>query len=110
MAVLTDIGRVHVCRVFALGVHAIVATEAISRDVRMVENRRRPQGARVAVVASVTGNNMAGRFSGCLKTVMAGTTAAVCSCVIHIRNRTPGRCRVASVTHGCRCNVIGWLH
>lgn len=95
---------------FAGGVHAIVATEAVSRDVRVVENGRRPKCARVAIVALVAGDYMPRRFSGCLNTVVAGTTAARHGRVIHIRNRAPGRCRVAGVTHSRRSDVIRWPH
>lgn len=110
VAVLTDICRIHVCWMLAGGVHAVVATEAIPRDVRMIENCRCPQGARVAIIALVAGNNMPWWFSGCLNTVVAGTATAGHGCVIHICDRTPGRGRVAGLTHCRRCNVIGRLH
>ena len=110
MAVLTDICRIYVRRMFASGIHAIVAAEAISRDIGVVENRRRPEGARVAIVALVARNNMAGRLPGSLDTVVAGTAVAVHGRVVHVVDRAPGRCCVTCIAERRRCDVIGRLH
>lgn len=45
MTVLANVSCVDVRRVLASGVNAIVATEAIARDVRMVKNSRYPERA-----------------------------------------------------------------
>ena len=50
MAVLTDIGGGDVRRVLAGGVNAIVAAEAIARNVRVVKDSRNPHCACVAIV------------------------------------------------------------
>lgn len=89
MAVLTDVRRIHMRRVLTRGIDAIVATEAIARDVRVVENRRYPKRACVAVVALVARNDMAGWLAGCLCAVMARTTAPRDGCVIHVKDRAP---------------------
>jgi len=110
VAVLADICRIDVHRMFAGGINAIVAAETISRDVRVIENSRHPKGAGVAVVTLIARNDMTGRFSGCLDTVVAGTAAAGHGGVIHIRDWAPCRSCVAGVTQRGRCNVIGRLH
>ena len=51
MAVLADIGRVHMRWVLAGCVSAIVATEAIARDIGVVEYRRNPKCTRMTIVA-----------------------------------------------------------
>ena len=51
MAVLADIRRIHMRGVFTGGVSAVVATEAISRDIGVVEDGRYPERACVAIVA-----------------------------------------------------------
>ena len=96
MAVLTDVCRIHMRRVLTGGIDAIVATEAIARDVRVVENRRYPKRTCVAIVALVAGNDMARWFAGRLRAVVARTAASRHRCVVHVKNRTPGRCRVAA--------------
>ena len=50
MAILADIGRGDVRRVFAGGVNAIVAAEASARYVRVVKDGRNPHCAWVAIV------------------------------------------------------------
>jgi len=110
VAVLADIRCTYMRGVLASGVDAIVATEAIARDVRVVKNSRYPERARVAIVAVVAGENMAGRFAGRLHSVVASTTATEHSGVIHVRDGEPGRCRMACFACLCRCNMAGRLH
>lgn len=110
MAVLADIGRVDMGWVLARCVSAIVAAVAISRDIRVVENRRCPKGARVAIVALVAGSDMAGGLPGSLESVVAGTAAAIHGRVVHIVDWAPGRCCVTSIAERRRCDVIGRLH
>ena len=53
---------------------------------------------------------MAGRFAGCQRAVVASTAATEYCGVIHVGDRTPGRCRVACRTRFRRCNMAGWFH
>ena len=110
MAVLADIRRVDMRRVLAGGVSAIVATEAISRDVGMVENGRNPECACVAIVALFARNDVAGRFAGCLYSIVASTAASRHCRVVHVRDRTPGGCCVATFAERGRRDVVGRLH
>ena len=53
---------------------------------------------------------MAGRLAGCQCAVVARTAATEYCGVIHVRDRAPGRCRMACRTCFRRCNVAGWFH
>ena len=53
VTVLADVSRVDMRWMFADFVHAVVATDAVVRDVDVVEIRRNPGGGRVAIVAVV---------------------------------------------------------
>jgi len=53
MAVLTDVGCLHMRKVFASGIQTIVAAHAIASDVQVVERRRPPRNRRMAVVAGI---------------------------------------------------------
>ena len=53
VAVLTHICRRHVCRVFAGRVGAVVAADAVARDIHVIEIRRDPGDGCMAVVAVV---------------------------------------------------------
>ena len=110
MAVLTDIRRIHMRGVLTGGVSAIVATEAISSDIGVVEDSRYPKRAYVAIVALFARNDVAGWFAGCQDAVVASATATGHRCVVHVRDRAPGRRCMAGITCFRRCNVIGWLH
>lgn len=54
---------------------AVVATDAITYDIGMIEVRRCPGDRGMAVVAVVAACNMGRMFSGCRDTVVAHGTA-----------------------------------
>ena len=110
MAVLTDIRRIHMRRVLTGGVSAIVATEAISSDIGMVEDSRYPKRACVAIVALFARNDVAGWFAGCQYPVVAGTAASRHRRVVHVRDRAPGGCCMATLAKRGRRYVVGRLH
>ena len=71
MTVFAHVARRHVRRPLAGRVNAIVATEAITRDIRMIEGGRYPAIRRVAVVAGIATCDMSRVFAGCDGAVMA---------------------------------------
>ena len=110
MAVLTDIRRIHMRGVLAGGVSAIVATEAVSRDIGVVEDGRYPERAGMTVIALFARNNVARRFAGCPYSVVAGTAASRHCRVVHVRDRAPGGCCMATLATRGRRYVVGRLH
>ena len=72
MAVLADIGRIDVRRVFAGCFGTVVATKAIAGDVGVVEVGWRPGNCGVAVVAGVTAQDMCRVLARGGDAVMAG--------------------------------------
>lgn len=110
MAVLADICRIDVRGVFARGVSAIVTTEAVTGNVRVVENSGKPERAGMAVVTLVTGDNMPRWFAGRLAAVVASAAAARYFGVIHIGDRTPRRSRMAARAKRRRCDVARRPH
>ena len=110
MAVLADICRIYVRGVFARGVSAIVTTEAVTGNVRVVENSGNPERAGVAVVTLVAGSDMSGWFAGCLAAIVASAAAARYFGVIHIGDRTPRRSRMATRAKRRRCDVARRPH
>lgn len=110
MAVLADVACVDVTGILARVVDAVVAREAIPRDVGVVEHSRDPQCAVVAIVALIAGDDMPRRLArpGCA--VVAGSAAAGHGSVVHVVDGAPGRRRMATVTGFHRRDVIGWFH
>lgn len=76
MTVLTDVCRIDMAGVFSLNIDIVVATEAVSADVGVVEDGGNPQRAVVAIVALVARCNVAGWLAGCGCTVVARATTA----------------------------------
>ena len=101
MAVLADVRGIYVRRILTGSIDAIVATEAISGDVVMIENSRHPERARVAIVAPFARDDVAGRLAGRLYPIVTSTTAAGHRSVVHVVDRAPGRCCMAGIAD-CR--------
>ena len=76
MAILANIAGLEVRQGFPGGLDTIVAVEAAARDVRVVEYRRQPQRACVAVIALVAGNDVSRRLARGADTVVAGIAAS----------------------------------
>ena len=76
MSVLADIAGLDVCRALARGLDAIVAIDAISRDVHMIEVRGQPAACRMTVVASIAAGDVVRVFPRCCKAVMAAAAGA----------------------------------
>ena len=110
MAVLADIRRIHMRGVLTGGVSAVVATEAIARDIGVVEDSRYPERACVAIVALFARNDVAGWFARCLYPVVAGTAASRHRRVVHVRYRAPGGCCMAGLANCRRRDVVGGFH
>ncbi len=76
VAVFADIGRLHMQGSFASSIDTVVTANAIVDDIHMVEIRRYPGDACMAVIAVVATGNM-GRMLACRRnTVMAGATSS----------------------------------
>jgi len=76
VAVLAHIGRLNVgCR-FAKRIDIVVATNAVTDDVVVVEVCGDPAVSRVAVVATVAAYNMGGTLAECRRTIVAAIASA----------------------------------
>ena len=90
MAVLADTRRQDVCRRLTGRVGTVVARDAITTDVCVVEDRRHPRSRVVTVIALLAGGDMIRRLAGCLHSVVAGVAAPGHRGVVHKRNHRPG--------------------
>jgi hypothetical protein len=70
-------------RVFARGIRAVVAADAVTRDIHVIEVRGNPADGRVAVVTVVAARDVGRMFAGRRVAVMAGETGAEHLGVIH---------------------------
>ena len=77
MAVLTDVGSSYMRRWFANHIHRVVTTHAVSNDVVVVEIRRQPAIAGMAVVAGLTAQDMTGVLTGGRHAVVATTAVSL---------------------------------
>ena len=87
VAVLADIRRLYVCQVLAGGVYAVVAAEAVARNIHVIECRRPPGNRRMTVIAGIVTGDVCRVFAGCGDAVMAGTTDADDVCVVNGKHR-----------------------
>jgi len=87
MAILTDIRRLNVGKVFASGVDAVVATETTARDVVVIEEGGNPARGGVAVVAVVTASDVVGVFACRNGPVMTGSAGTQYLQMIYARHR-----------------------
>ena len=76
VAILADVGRLHMQRALAGGFGAVVAAEAIVHDVDVVEVGGQPRDCRVAVIAVIAASDMRRVFAGRNCAVMTGAACA----------------------------------
>lgn len=89
VAVLTNNGCLYVSRVLTCRGGSIVTATAVVEDIRMIEVRRQPGGACVAVVAACAARDMCWIFTGCRNAIVAGTAFAQYLSVINRDCRCP---------------------
>lgn len=107
VAILADVGRLHVRRTSARSADAIVTTDTVSDDTGMIVYGREPGGDIMAVVTLIAGGNVSGRFTGRLNAVVATDAAPGHRGMIHKCDHRPvrGDMAVGAFTHGC--HVVG---
>ncbi len=76
MAIFTDIRCLHVARIFAGGIAAVVAARTVSRDVGVIKISRDPAIRRMTIVTTVSAGNVIGILASRGHAVMAGSAAA----------------------------------
>lgn len=76
VAVFAHITRLNVRQILACCVHTIVAVDATSGDVQMVEIGRQPPGGGMAVVASIPAVQVVEVFSAGGKPIVTGTAGS----------------------------------
>jgi len=89
VAVLADICRQHVCRMLPGRVDAVVAAEAVVRNVDVVEVRRCPGDGCVAVIAVVATRDVRRVFPGRDDTIVTRKAAAEHLRMVHDVDRRP---------------------
>ena len=75
MAILANIVGLEVRQGFSGGIDSVVAVGAAASDIRVVENRRHPQRACVAVIALVAGNDVVCRLARGANAIVTGIAA-----------------------------------
>lgn len=83
VAILTNIGGLHVSGALAGRSKAIMAANAITHDPEVVKNGRQPRRCIMAIVALIVGRYMARSFTRGLHAIVAVRTIAGDRCVIH---------------------------
>ncbi len=106
MTIFTDIRRRYVVLVLAGCIRAIVATDTIADDIRVIKIRRSPGNGRMAIVAVVTARDMRGVFADCNVAVVTRRTCANDLRVVNRNNRLEERRAVAIFTDVAGQNVI----
>jgi len=91
MAVLANVGGLHMRRTLARRGRAVVAADAVADDAGVIEYGRQPGRHGVAVVTLVIRRDMRRRLAGGLNAVVAAHTAAGQGRVIHERDDVPVR-------------------
>lgn len=109
MAVLADVRRVRMIGAATGSVNAVMATEAVPGDIAVIEDRRHPRHALVAVITLVTRLDVSGGFAGCDQAGVATHTAAGNRGMIHVSDGAPCRRRVAVGANLGTGNVINGL-
>ena len=101
VAIFANIGGLDMHLALADGFHAVVTTETVAGDIRMVENSGSPEGRLVAIVALLTARNVRRILSGGNDAIVAGAAIAGDCRVIHISDRAPGsRCMTVGAEVG----------
>ena len=83
MAVLADIGRRDVGRALAGCLGAIVAADAVARNIRMIEVSWNPGHGRVAVIAIIAARDVSRVLAGRRVAVMTGNAGSEYLRVVH---------------------------
>lgn len=96
VAVLADVGRLNMGLILAGCVRAVVAADAVTKDVHMIEICWDPTDGCVAVFAGTAARNMSRMLSGGAETVVTANTITYNATVVEY-SRQPGRCRMAIV-------------
>ncbi len=91
VAVFANIRRLYVRRAFASSIYAVVAVDAIVRNIDVIEVRRSPRERRMTVIAIVAARDMRGVLSGSDNAVVAGATTAEYLRMVDRKGRHPGR-------------------
>ena len=106
MAVLTDVGRIDVVRPLACRLGAVVAAEAVTRDIHMIEIRRDPRVGGVAIVTVVAARDVRRVFPGGDRAVVTGNAGTNDLDVVHCVGRRPDDVVVAVLADVGRVYVI----
>lgn len=64
MTVITGVGGIDVCRIFARSCSAVMAVAAGTRYVAVIESRRTPATGSMAVITGIAAGNMGGGLAG----------------------------------------------
>ena len=105
VAVFAEVTGLDVCRVLAGRIYAIVAVDAISGDIQMIEIGWQPPRRGVAIVTGICARQMIQVFARCGNAIMAGTALTDNLHVIDDVRRREGIRIVAVLTDNGRLNV-----
>ena len=83
VAIFTNVGGQYVIQIFPDRIRSIVTTDAIARDIGVIERCRNPAVGRMTIVASVAARNVRRILAQRDGAVMAGRTGTDYVCVIH---------------------------
>ena len=89
VAILTNVGCVDVIGGLAGCIDAVMAGEATSRDIAVIENCRYPARTLVTVVALIAGDYVVGRLAGCEDAIVAAYAAPRDGRMVHEQDRAP---------------------
>jgi hypothetical protein len=105
VTVFTQIGRLHVGRVFSSRLRAVVTAETVIDNVHVIEYRRQPANGCVAIVAGVRTRDVGRVFADGGNAIVARATAADDLSVIDGEWRSPDRWAMTVLTNVRRLNV-----
>ena len=109
MAIFANVACLNVCEILARRRGAIVAVNAVIREIRMVEVRGQPANGRVTVVAIITAGDMRRGFADGRDAIMTGSTSTQYLRMVNRERRCPYIRGVAVLTNiGCEymCCVL----
>jgi len=107
VAVLADVGRLHMQRALAGSFGAVVAAEAVVHDVDVVEVRRYPGDGGVTIIAIVTAGDVGRVFASRSNAVMAGAAGTNDLGVVNGKHGHPHIAAVAVFANVAGLNVRG---
>lgn len=105
MAVFADIRCLHVRRILSRRIRAVMAANAIARNVDVIEIRRNPANGAVAIITVVAAGDMRRVLASCNSAIMTGATAANDLGMIDDNHRYKNRRAVTIFTDICRLNM-----